>query len=137
MHRVTVDGRAMDDYELSCPDCGDSMALMKERNFVGYKCRSRDCRGSHAAHPDGRPVGTPADARTRKARALAHDAFDRIWRTKRMTRDLAYAWMRQELSLSKEECHIGSFDGPTCKKLVQTVRESFPDLFPFDDAIET
>lgn len=113
------------------------MALMKDRNSVGYRCRSLDCRGSHAAHPDGSPVGKPADAKTRKARITAHEAFDRIWRTKRMTRDRAYVWMRHELGLSKEECHIGSFDVATCKKLVQKVRECYPDLFPFDDMTDS
>jgi hypothetical protein len=132
MHRVTVDGKAMQDYELCCPDCGDSMALMKDRNFVGYRCRSLDCRGSHASHPDGSPVGTPADARTRKARTLAHEAFDRVWRTKKMTRGRAYAWMRNELGMTEEECHIGSFDVETCRRLVQKVRGYYPDLFPFD-----
>lgn len=132
MHRVTVDGKAMTDHELHCPDCGDSMALMKDRNFVGYKCRSLECRGSHGCHPDGSPVGKPADAKTRKARILAHDTFDRIWKSKKMTRGRAYVWMRHELGMAEDECHIGSFDAETCKKLVQAVRASFPDLFPFD-----
>jgi len=133
MHLVMVDGKAMQDHDLQCPDCGDSMALMKDRIFVGYKCRSLNCRGSHASHPDGSPMGVPADARTRKARILAHEALDRVWRTKKMTRDRAYVWMSQELGLSKKECHIGSFDVSTCAKLIQKVRGHFPDLFPFDE----
>jgi hypothetical protein len=133
MRQIRLDGRAMEDHELSCPDCGDSMALMKDRNFVGYKCRTLECRGSHGAHRGGKPLGTPADATTRKARIEAHAVFDRLWESKKITRDRAYAWMRQELCLNKEECHIGSFDVATCKRLVQRIREAYPDLFPFND----
>lgn len=130
--QVRVDGRAMQDHGLFCPDCGDSMALMKDRNFVGYKCRTLSCRGSHGAHPDGSPFGTPADAKTRKARIEAHDAFDRLWKFSTMTRTQAYTWMQGALSLESSECHIGSLDEDTCKRLVRAVKVAYPDLFPFE-----
>lgn len=129
---VVVDGRPMKDHGLTCPDCGDSMAIMKDKSFIGYRCRSLDCRGSHAAHPDGRPVGTPADARTRRARVEAHEAFDRVWKYGRMSRDQAYLWMQESLGIKSSKCHIGSFDVATCRKLVQTVKNCYPELFPFD-----
>lgn len=40
-------------------------------------------------HKDGKPFGTLADAETRKARSLAHHAFDRIWKDKLLSRSEA------------------------------------------------
>ena len=108
------------------------MAIMAERGTVGYKCRSLNCRGSHACHPNGSPVGTPAVAKVRKARIRAHAAFDRLWQSKLMTRDRAYAWMRERLGLTEDESHIGRFDETMCQRLVETVRNCHPELFPFD-----
>lgn len=133
MKPVRVGGKALQEHELECPDCGDSMALLNDRYGTRYRCRDLECKGAHGAHPDGRPLGEPVDAATRKARIEAHDAFDRIWRAKRMSRSAAYAWMRSEFSLSEEEAHIGKFPAITCRQLVLKVKNSFPELFPFDD----
>lgn len=64
-----------------CPDCGAMLVLRRGRFDLFYGCeRYPACRGSHGAHPDGRPLGIPADAATRKARNDAHGYFDRLWR---------------------------------------------------------
>lgn len=131
---VVVRGRTMLEHELDCPDCGDSMAIVTERHFTGYRCRNLDCRGVHGCHPDGSPVGTPADKATRKARAVAHDAFDRIWKTGKLNRTEAYEWLAGKLKLEKDQCHIGLFDRPTCRRLVKEVKGYWPELFPFEDS---
>ncbi len=123
----------MCEHDLTCPDCGDTMTLASERGLVGYRCRTLECKGVHGCHPDGSPFGTPADRATRKARGLAHDAFDRIWKSGRMSRTDAYAWMSEKLSVDKGQCHIGMFDVIMCKRLVKTVKDCYPELFPFEE----
>lgn len=107
------------------------MRLKGGRFGTFYGCEAGGCRGSHGAHPDGSPVGVPADARTKKARMDAHDAFDRIWKHDRMTRSAAYAWMADALGVSPDEAHIGKLDHDSCRCLKGAVTRSFPDLFPF------
>ena len=116
---------------LDCPECGGAMTLKGGRFGTFYGCLADGCRGSHGAHPDGRPVGVPADARTKRARISAHDAFDRLWKHGRMSRSQSYAWMSDALGMSPDEAHIGKFDVDSCKRLESAMMSSFPDLFPF------
>jgi ssDNA-binding Zn-finger/Zn-ribbon topoisomerase 1 len=81
------------------------------------------CSGIHGAHPDGRPLGIPADAETKRARIAAHAAFDRLWRGGQMSRGEAYRWLQTALGMTKEEAHIGRFDAATCARVVAAVGE--------------
>lgn len=108
------------------------MRLMGSMWGVNWHCTGPDCRTAHGAHPDGKPMGLPASAGTRKARARAHDAFDRLWRHGLMSRTQAYSWMAKALGVSKQEAHIGSLDAESCGRLCDAMRAEFPDLFPFD-----
>lgn len=116
---------------LPCPECGSQMPLCGGKFGLMYRCMAGTCKGSHGAHPDGSPLGEPADARTKKARIEAHDAFDRLWRHGPLTRPGAYSWMAETLGLSKDAAHIGKLSHGACTELVRAVRERFPDLFPF------
>lgn len=117
---------------LSCPDCGSHMRLMGSMWGVNWHCTSPGCKTTHGAHPDGRPLGSPADAGTRRARARAHDAFDRLWKHGLMNRTQAYSWMSRVLGISKQEAHIGSLDAASCERLCGAMRSEFPELFPFE-----
>ncbi len=108
------------------------MALMKD-NKVRYRCRNMSCKGNHGCHADGTPYGAPGDARTRRARKAAHEAFDRLWKYKAMDRDGAYAWMRKRLGLTREAAHIGSLGADDCERLASAVKKEFPHLWPFED----
>ena len=88
---------------------------------VYYACTIAGCRGAHGAHSDGTPLGTPADRATKAMRIAAHEVFDRLWKSGRMTRKQAYAWMQDTLNLSKAEAHIGKFDSVMCSKLIRAV----------------
>jgi len=67
--------------DLSCGECGAPMRLRTSVYGPFYGCSQYpDCNGVHGGHPDGSPLGTPADAKTRSAHSLAHAAFDRLWR---------------------------------------------------------
>ena len=115
-----------------CPDCGNPMRLMGSMWGLNWHCTGDECRTTHGAHPDGSPVGSPADSRTRRARARAHDAFDRLWEHGPMNRSQAYAWMARTLGVGRRSAHIGSLDAGSCECLVAAVRSEFPELFPFD-----
>lgn len=135
---VLIDGREYREEEgLSCAECGAEMRLGKDRFGVRYlpaqPCGMERCAGTLGAHPDGSPLGYPADRATKRARIEAHDAFDRIWVHGIMSRGEAYAWMKRELGLGRGEAHIAKLDREQCLEVVRRIREEFPQLFPFDE----
>lgn len=132
---------------LICADCGGTLELAhKPEQWRGggdfvYRCTTPDCRGLCSAHPDGTPQGTPADAETRRARNLTHQAFDPLWRGAfrmacysnagtargesvrgahrrigKTARNRAYAWLADQLGIAFDDCHIGLFDIETCRE---------------------
>ena len=119
--------------EMQCPECGAPMTLRGGKYGPFYGCIEfvrTGCRGSHGAHPDGKPLGKPGDAETRQARIRAHAAFDRLWKghgkRRRMSRRRAYRWLQETMRLSKDEAHIGRFSLEQCEALIAAV-ESFED----------
>ncbi|MGL6141541.1 MAG: zinc-finger-containing protein, partial [Enterobacterales bacterium] len=63
-------------------------------------------------------LGRLANAELRKAKSLAHRAFDDIWRDKHMSRSQAYSWLAESLGIEKKDCHIGMFDVDMCMRVV-------------------
>lgn len=111
---------------LSCPDCGGGMRLVPAGKFGPfYSCTNwPSCSGAHGMHPDGRPLGKPANAETRAARMRAHATFDRLWQnapSKRRGRKRRrmYALLREFLGMTWDECHIANFDLETCNRVRQ------------------
>ncbi len=66
----------------------------------------------------GKPLGRLANADLRKAKMNAHKAFDPLWKNGDMTRGDAYAWLSNELCISRDKCHIGMFDIDQCWSVV-------------------
>jgi ssDNA-binding Zn-finger/Zn-ribbon topoisomerase 1 len=101
------------------------MVLKESRFGLFYGCvRYPACDGTHGAHPNGDPLGTPANKETKLARMAAHDAFDKLWKGatkkgRKSARKNAYDWLREQLKLTKEECHIGKFNIAMCKKVIE------------------
>jgi ssDNA-binding Zn-finger/Zn-ribbon topoisomerase 1 len=109
-----------------CPECGAEMVLRKTSKYTYpdgsprpfYGCsRFPVCRGTHGAHPDGRPLGIPGNEEVKKARNLAHAAFDPLWKDGHMGRKEAYAWLSEEMGI--EFAHIGAMDEEQCKKVIE------------------
>lgn len=69
-----------------------------------------------------RPLGSLANEETRKARSAAHASFDPLWKSKRLSRTKAYAWLAQQLGIKTSECHIGMFDVEKCRSTVTAVQ---------------
>lgn len=120
----------MADDTLACPECGAPMVLRETakyrypngdpRRFYGCS-RWPSCDGIHGAHPDGTPLGIPADKPTKAARIVAHAAFDSLWKGGAMKRRAAYRWMQQAMNLPEAEAHISMFDAAQCAKLATAV----------------
>lgn len=132
--------------DLECPDCGGRLRLRSSRHGVFYGCVNYpDCRGTHGAHPDGSPKGTPADALTRRLRIRAHHHFDQLWRDahelpcydvpddpreaesafwaiRNAARGRAYRWLAYVLGIDPEDCHIGMFDAEMCLRTIRYCR---------------
>jgi len=108
-----------------CPDCGSSMVLRDSKYGPFYGCvEFPKCKASHGAHKKtGEPLGTPADAKTKKARIRAHDVFDQLWKGQHMSRSEAYAWMQEAMDMSEDEAHIGNFTEEQCDELELKVEE--------------
>ena len=66
----------------------------------------------------GKPLGRLADKELRSAKMSAHAAFDPLWRSGDMTRSEAYAWLANELCISRDNCHIGMFNKEQCGAVV-------------------
>jgi len=107
---------------LTCPECGAPVRLRPSRYGLFYGCTTwPKCNGTHGAHPDGKPLGTPGNRETKDARIRAHAAFDTLWKNGGMKRKEAYRWMQDTLGMSQNEAHIGSFDVATCERLITAV----------------
>lgn len=107
--------------DLKCPECGGQMLLRvtKGKNRRFYSCeRFPDCRGSHGCHPDGKPLGVPADQETKELRIRAHEVFDRLWKLEGKSRAKAYTWLSIALGIKRVNCHIGSFDKAMCNRVI-------------------
>ncbi|MFC3206851.1 zinc-finger-containing protein [Aquamicrobium soli] len=46
------------------------------------------------------------DAETHEARKAAHDAFDPLWQSGRISRSEAYRELRRALQISEKSCHM-------------------------------
>lgn len=114
-------------HQVPCPNCGQLMNLRTDSQFknkLWYACPNwPDCRGCHGAHPDGKPLGIPADKETKDWRIKAHEAFDELWKSGQQTRPDTYRWLAKSLEIPLEKCHISSFDSKTCQKVVELCNE--------------
>ena len=78
--------------------------------YVCIQCEAR-C-GMHPFTPI--PLGTIANAELRKVRTDCKPVFERLWKSGRMTRDVAYAWLAKKLAIDPSACHWGLFEIDTC-----------------------
>ncbi len=117
----------MSSQSLICPDCGAPMVLRNSCFGKFYGCsRWPVCKATHGAHPNGDPLGIPADHETKQWRIKAHAAFDTLWNKKSSRgrkRGKAYKWMQKAMGLTEAEAHIGRFDIAQCQKLIALVEK--------------
>lgn len=109
--------------------CGATMVKQNSKYHTGlrqriyYRCPTPRCDTSTAAHPDGRVAATPADLETRNARIEAHGAFDALWKSGVVTREVAYAWLQRKLHVD----HIGHATLEACEDIIAACKVVTPD----------
>ena len=117
--------------EMICPFCGQPARWVNNKEIYGGKsfgksymawwCKPCDARvGCH--QNSKRPLGTMADAETRRWRRMAHEAFDPLWKGGWMKRDRAYKRLARRMRI-EEEVHIGAADVAMCKRIIKAVSE--------------
>lgn len=111
-----------------CAECGAEMVLRQTSKFrynngrprKFYGCsRYPECKAVHGAHPDGKPLGIPANAETKRWRMEAHKLFDQLWKSGAHTKDEAYAELQARMKMTPEEAHIGRFTKEQCIELIR------------------
>ncbi len=117
-------GRAIREHVVNCPECGARMALKESKHGYFYGCSKwfeTKCSGSHGAHPNGKPLGIPANKATKLKRIITHGFFDKLWVGQPITRDQAYRWLQKEMRMTEQECHIGRFNMDECDMVIYLV----------------
>ncbi len=121
-----------------CPECGMPMALRQTTKFVCadgspkkfYGCTGfPKCKETHGAHPDGRPLGFPANKEVKLARRLAHLFFDAYWQSRGLDRSAGYLELQRIMGLSTHAAHIGMFDKEKCALLIYRIRKLSREQF--------
>lgn len=110
----------------ACGDCGAPMHQRRSRYGYFFGCsRYPECKGNLGCSPDGTPLGTPGDARTREARRRAHHLFDKLWKSGLVTggRRGAYVWLKRTLGMSKKQAHIAKMNIQQCEAVVAAAKE--------------
>ena len=110
-----------------CEYCGNQAKLVTGKEIYPhrsdlfklrfYQCSPCDAYvGTHKGTI--KPLGRLADKELRTWKSEAHKAFDPLWKSGKMKRSRAYAWLASQLCIPTNKCHIGMFDISTCRKVV-------------------
>ena len=89
---------------------------LAEKQF--FQCEP--CNAYVGCHDNGHPFGTLANSELRLLRIKAHQAFDPVWKTGRLTRKRAYKWLAKKLGV--DSIHIGQMNSDQCKRTIELGR---------------
>lgn len=97
------------------------------------------CNAYCGTHPDGRPLGRPADATLRRARNHVHELFDPLWqkvaeayegedngKLRGVARARAYRWLAERMGIEVPDCHVAMFDVYQCRQAYRILRDDRP-----------
>jgi hypothetical protein len=101
---------------MNCPTHNAIMVPRTTQYGVRYQCCWPGCT---VACWSG-STSTPADDETRALRNQCHKLFDPLWkkRTRFMSRNHAYTWLRHFMDMKSTDAHIGMFNAEQCRKLL-------------------
>jgi len=87
-----------------------------------YRCyRFPECDGTHGAHPNGAPLGKPANKETRALRREVHAELDKRFPWKSKTgRIKTGAWLRRN---GFGDGHVAYMDAEACKSALKILRD--------------
>ncbi len=120
--------------DVICPYCRqpaelvDSIAVYERSYGMLWMCRPCEAWvGVHKDSKEHKPLGSLANAELRRARQLAHKAFDPHWLklideglSKSQARKRVYQRLAGELGIDVKDCHIAQSDDRRCW-LVMTI----------------
>lgn len=86
-----------------------------------FECKM--CDAYVGCHNNGTPLGRLANPELRAAKQKAHQAFDPLWKSGKMSRTGAYSWLSKILEIPPKDCHIGMFNIETCQKATKVCLE--------------
>lgn len=125
---------------LKCKYCGKATVLADSSiiyngTSYGYVYLCSECNAYVGCHKGTtEAMGSVANAELRKLRHLAHEWFDSIWKNKlKRSRYNAYSWLSLRMELNKNITHMGLFDEPQCKMVIEIssdyIKQKAPDLW--------
>jgi hypothetical protein len=109
-----------------CPYCNEEAQLVTGREVYPHRpdlfaklfWACLPCKAWTGCHPGTeKRMGRLANAETRQLKMAAHAAFDPLWKSGRMSRKEAYAWLREFTGLQERDCHIGWMDDDQLRKV--------------------
>lgn len=104
---------------LDCPECDGKMHLIDTRTGRFYGCENYpECQTTHGCHPDGSPLGIPANKETREIRMEVHRWFDPLWMLGKLSRGAAYRKLQSHMHMNQKECHVGRFTREQCEQAI-------------------
>lgn len=108
-----------------CPYCKNPTEWVDSKVIYGrsygmmFLCAPCDAYvGCHNGGGGRHSMGRLANKSLREAKKAAHSYFDKLWRSGGMSRKEAYAWLRLQMDIPAELCHIGMFDEKLCARVV-------------------
>lgn len=121
----------MNDNIPNCPRCAKQMVLKQSDRFRYKNGEPRrfwscsqypKCRGTHSAHPDGRPMGIPGDQETKMLRRILHTEMERLKKKWGYSKSGIYIFLQTMTGLSPDECHIAKFDKERCLNIIERLK---------------
>lgn len=107
-------------YFYGCPKYVEK--INQGENEFGIVTYKPGCGDSIPAEVNGAPYSLEKREAVRNARDRAHKVFDLLWKggdvNRLMTRREAYKWLRKQLRIDREQCHIGLFDVDSCEATI-------------------
>lgn len=110
-----------------CDYCGECAELVTGKEIYPHRkdlwkkniYRCSECDAYVGCHPKTtKPLGRLANSSLRKEKMRAHASFDLIWKSGKLRRREAYAWLAEQLNIHPDHCHIGMFNEEMCKRVV-------------------
>lgn len=112
-----------------CDYCGkpaeyvDSAVIYHGKSY-GMIYRCEPCGAYVGVHRGtNTPLGRLANAELRTYKKAAHNEFDKLWKTGKMTRRAAYIRLQKIMGMSADKAHIGKFGVPECKTLIDRLKK--------------
>ena len=109
---------------MKCPECNADMVLRDSKYGKFYGCSTfPQCRATHGAHPNGKPLGFPANKELKELRMKAHRELEKHfgkWDTMlREDKARMYKWLKKNTSTG----HIGGMTAGDIDDLLKKMEE--------------